>query len=208
MTKNFKRGAVIAAASAAVLSMTVATPSFAKGHGPRNFQISSSSVATTDQVQRPAPVAHVHVSVPVSITAIPSTVTKVGQIVRGAQFVAYKLADDATAIPATQPTTGGKPVKVEAVVNTDSVVRYALELDAPATAGTVKLAVYNAAGVGAFVTVTTDSAGAATATTSSVLTAAYAEPTKPALGEGKSVKGERGKHEGRQKMGERPGVGR
>ena len=204
MTKNFKRGAVIAAASAAVLSMTVATPSFAKGHGSRNFQISSSSVATTGQVERVAPVAHTHASVAVTITAIPSTVTKVSQIVRGAQFVAYKLADDATAIPATQPTTGGKPVKVEAVVNTDSVVRYALELDAPATAGTVKLAVYNAAGVGAFVTVTTDSAGVATATTSAALTTAYAEPTKPAFGEGKSVKGERGKHEGRQKMGRGP----
>ncbi len=202
MTKNFKRGAVIAAASAAVLSMTVATPSFAKGHGPRNFQISSSSVGTTDQVQRPAPVAHIHVSVPVSITAIPSTVTKVGQIVRGAQFVAYKLADDATALPATQPTTGGKPAKVEAEVGTDSVVRYSLELDAPKTAGTVKLAVYNAAGVGAFVTVTTDSAGVATATTSASLTAAYAEPTKPAFGEGKSMKGDRGMHKGRMERGE------
>ena len=204
MTKNFKRGAVIAAASAAVLSMTVATPSFAKGHGPRNFQISSSSVSTTDQVERVAPVAHIHTSLPVTITEIPSTVTKVGQIVRGAKFVAYKLADDATALPATQPTTGGKPAKVDAIVGTDSVVRYVLELDAPKTAGTVKLAVYNAAGVGAFVTVTTDSAGVATATTSAALTTAYAEPTKPALGEGKSVKGDRGERRGHGKMGRGP----
>ena len=208
MTKNFKRGAVIAAASAAVLSMTVATPSFAKGHGSRNFQISTSSAATTGQVNRVAPVAHTHASVSVTITAIPATVTKVGQIVRGAQFVAYKLTDDATAIPATQPTTGGKPLKVEAIVGTDSVVRYALELDAPLTAGTVKLAVYNSAGVGAFVTVTTDSAGVATATTSAALTTAYAEPTKPALGEGKSVKGERGNMFGRPPMGERQKMGR
>ena len=208
MTKNFKRGAVIAAASAAVFSMTVATPSFAKGHGPRNFQISSSSVSTTDQVERKAPAPHVHASLPVSITAIPSTVTKVGQIVRGAQFVTYKLADDATAIPATQPITGGKPSKVVAEVGTDNVVRYSLELDAPKTAGTVKLAVYNAAGVGAFVTVTTDSAGAATATTSAALTVAYAEPTKPAFGEGKGMNNDRGHDFGRPEKRERMKMGR
>ena len=203
MTKNFKRGAVFAASAAAVLSLTVATPSFAHDmKGPRGPQVSSSSSV---QVERVAPVAHFHAELPVTVTAIPSTVTKVGQIVRGAKFVAYKLAADATALPATQPTTAGKPAKVDAIVGTDNVVRYVLELDAPLTAGSVKFAVYNAAGVGAFVTVTTDAAGVATATTSAALTTAYAEPTKPALGEGKSVKGDRGmghgKRHGRMKMG-------
>ena len=207
MTKNFKRGAVMAASAAAILSMTIATPSFAKGHGPRGPQHSESS--STAQVERPAPVPHVHASVSVAITGIPETVTKVGQIVRGAKFVAYKLADDATAIPATQPTTGGKTAKVEANVGTGNAISYALELDAPKTAGTVKLAVYNAAGVGAFVTVTTDSAGVATATSSSALTTAYAEPTKPTFGNGKGMgKGEMGdrghKHEGRMPMGRGP----
>ena len=200
MTKNFKRGAVFAASAAAVLSMTVATPSFATG-----LKVAAVDGTTTSQFEREAPVAHVHASLPVTITAIPTTVTKVGQIVRGAKFVAYKLAADATALPATQPTTGGKPVKVDAIVGTDNVVRYVLELDAPKTAGTVKLAVYNAAGVGAFVTVTTDAAGVATATTSAALTTAYAEPTKPALGEGKSVKGDRGERRGHgHKMGRGP----
>jgi hypothetical protein len=197
MIKNLKRGAILAASAATVLSLTVVTPSFA--HAGKSFSTSTSGTAT-----RVAPVAHTHASLPVTITAIPTTVTKVGQIVRGAQFVAYKLAADATAIPATQPTTGGKPSKVDAIVGTDNVVRYALEIDAPTTAGTVKLAVYNAAGVGAFVTVTTDSAGVATATTSAALTTAYAEPTKPAMGEGKSVKGERGERRGHGKMGRGP----
>jgi hypothetical protein len=69
----------------------------------------------------------------------------------------------------------------------------------------VKLAVYNAAGVGAFVTVTTDSAGIATATTSAALTAAYAEQTRPAFGEGKGVKGDLDhKHGDRMRMGRGP----
>ncbi len=202
MTKNFKRGAVFAASAAAVLSLAVATPSFAHDmKGPRGPQASSSD----SQPERVAPVAHIHAELPVTLTAIPSTVTKVGQIVRGAQFVTYKLADDATAIPATKPTTGGKPSKVVANVGTDGKISYALEIDAPKTAGTVKLAVYNSAGVGAFVTVTTDSAGAATATTSAALTTAYAEPTKPALGEGKGKKGDRGERRGHgDKMGRGP----
>ena len=189
MTKNFKRGAVFAASAAAVLSMAVATPSFATG-----LKVAAVDGTTTSQFEREAPVAHVHASLPVTITAIPTTVTKVGQIVRGAKFVAYKLAADATALPATQPTTGGKPVKVDAIVGTDNVVRYVLELDAPKTAGTVKLAVYNAAGVGAFVTVTTDAAGVATATSSVALTTVWsAAPAgaikAPAAGEGKQGKG-------------------
>jgi hypothetical protein len=156
------------------------------------------------QVERPVKEAHTHASVSATITAIPSTVTNVGQIVRGAKFVAYKLAADATAIPSTQPTTGGKPAKVVAKVGTDNVVSYSVEIDAPVAAGTVKYAVYNAAGVGALVTVVTDAAGVATATTSVALTTAYAEPTKPALGVGKSVKGDRGERRGHGKMGRGP----
>ena len=203
MTKKFKRGAIAAASAAAVLSIAVATPSFAHGNkGPRGPQFSGASVS--GQVERPAKEAHTHATVSATITAIPETVTNVGQIVRGAQFVAYKLAADATAIPATQPTTGGTPVKVVAKVGAGNVVSYSVEIDAPLTAGTVKYAVYNAAGVGAFVTVTTDSAGVATATSSVALTTAYAEPTKPAFGEGKGVKGDRGDRRGHGKMGRGP----
>lgn len=200
MNKNLKRGALLAASAATVLSLTIATPSFAhdgKAKGPR----AGSSSSANENREAKAP--HAHASVAVSITAIPSTVTNVGQIVRGAKFVAYPLAADATAVPATKPTTGGKPVKVEAKVSSTNTISYELRIDAPATAGVKKFAVYNSANVAALVTVTTDSAGVATATSSAALTTAYAEPTKPAVGEGKGMKGDR-KHDGRMKMGRGP----
>ena len=191
---NMKRSAIIAASAATIFAMAIATPSFAA---------TSTSTSTSSEVKA----AHLHASVAVTINGVPSTVTNVGQIVRGAKFVSYKLAADATAIPATQPTTGGKPVKVEANVNSSNVVSYALKLDAPATAGTVKLAVYNAAGVGTLVTVTTDSAGVATATSATALTATYVAPTAPAMGEGKGMKGDRGEGHGKR-GGDRMKMGR
>jgi len=200
MNKNLKRGALLAASAATVLSLTIATPSFAhdgKAKGPR---AGSSSSANEN---RPVKAPHAHASVPVSITAIPSTVTNVGQIIRGAQFIAYPLAADATSVPATKPTTGGKPARVEAKVSSTNTISYELKLDAPATSAVARFAVYNSAGVASLVTVTTDSAGVATATASTALTTAYAEPTKPALGEGKGMKGDR-KHDGRMKMGRGP----
>lgn len=178
---NIKRSAVLAASAAAVLSLAVATPSFA--HQGVN---STSTDSTVTQVAR------TEATIAVTITDIPTTVTQVGKITRGAKFVAYALAADATAIPATQPTTGGKPARVVANVSSTNTVSYAVQIHLPVTAGTTKFAVYNAAGVGAFVTVTVDSTGVATATTSAALTTAYAEPTKPALGEGKGFKGKRG----------------
>ena len=188
MNKNFKRGAVLAASAATVLSLAVATPSFAHN------RVGSSS-ATSSTVAR---VAQTQATVAVTITDIPATVTEIGKITKGAKFVAYTLAADATAIPAVQPTTGGKPAKVVASVGADSKVSYAVQIKVPVTAATTKFAIYNAAGVGAFVTVTVDAAGVATATTSAALTTAYVEPTKPAYGEGKGVKGERGEHRGRR----------
>ena len=188
---NMKRSTIIVASAATIFSMALAAPSFAATPD-------SNSTSTSTEFKA----AHLHASVAVSITDIPATITKVGQIVRGAKFVAFKLADDATAIPATQPTTGGKPVRVEANVNSSNLVSYSLEFPAPATAGAVKLAVYNAAGVGTLVTVTTDSAGVATATSESALTAAYVAPTAPAMGEGKGMKAERGEGHGkRMRMG-------
>lgn len=191
---NIKRSTVIAASAATIFAMAIATPSFAA---------TSTSTSTSSEVKA----AHLHASVAVTINGVPSTVTNVGQIVRGAKFVSYKLAADATAIPATQPTTGGKPAKVEANVNSSNVVFYALKLDAPATAGTVKLAVYNAAGVGTLVSVTTDSTGVATATADSAISANYVAPTAPALGEGKGMKGERGEGHGKR-GGDRMKMGR
>ena len=195
MNKNFKRGAIVAASAAAVLSLAVATPSFAKGHGPRG------GFSTTAESNREAKVAHAHATVAATITAVPTTVTDAKLAARGAKFVAYKLAAYATAIPATQPTTGGKPVKVTGTSITAGVLNGTLSIDAGAASTTTKYAIYNAAGAGVFVTVATDAAGVATATASAALTAVYVAPTMPAHGTGKSVKGDRGSFSGSFKGG-------
>lgn len=145
-----------------------------------------------------AKAAHIHATVAVTISGVPTTVTEAKYAARGAKFVAYALAADATALPATQPTTGGKPVKVEGTTLTAGVLTGTIKINAGIAGTTTKYAIYNAAGVGSFVTVTVDAAGVATATASTPLAAAYVAPTAPAYGEGKSVKGERGKHGGRR----------
>jgi len=189
--KNIKRSAAIATGAAVALSLMASVPSFA-------VTTTDGSTTATPSTSTSATVARVETSLPVTITGIPAGTTKINQITRGAQFVAYKLAADATAIPATQPTTGGKPVKVEANISAEGVVSYSLDIHVAATASTTtKYAVYNAAGVGAFVTVVTDAAGtSATATTSAALTTAYTAPSTPALGAGKGVKGDRGERHG------------
>lgn len=141
---------------------------------------------------------HVHAIVAVTVTGIPTTVTDAKYASRGAKFVAYKLAADATAIPTTQPTTGGKPAKVEGSTIAAGVLTGTLKIDGGIAGSTTKYAIYNATGVGTLVTVTVDATGVATATSATPLTAVYVAPTAPAYGEGKSVKGERGKHGGRR----------
>ena len=182
---NMKRTAIIAASAATVFSLAVATPSFA--HGVKTGIKASATKA-----------AHLHATVAVTVTGIPTTVTDANAASRGAKFVAYALAADATAIPATQPTTGGKPVKVEGTTLASGSLTGTLKIDAGLAGSTTKYAIYNAAGVGTLVTVTVDAAGVATATAATALTAAYVAPTAPAMGEGKGMKGERGKHGGRR----------
>jgi hypothetical protein len=123
-------------------------------------------------------------------------VTDVRDAARGAKFVAYKLDAAAIELPATQPTTGGKPLKVMGTAIIDGVMTGTLKLDAGAASTTTKYAIYNAAGAATLVTVTVDAAGVATATAATSITAAYVAPTAPAMGEGKGVKVERGEHMG------------
>ncbi|MEY4436742.1 MAG: hypothetical protein RL100_206 [Actinomycetota bacterium] len=182
MNKTLKRKAVIAAGTATVLALAAATPSFAHMRDGMN-----DSSATTK-------FAHVHATIAGTVTAVPTTVTDVRDAARGAKFVAYKLDAAATELPATQPTTGGKPLKVMGTAITDGVLTGTLKLDAGANGTITKYAIYNAAGAGTLVTVTVDAAGVATATATNAITATYVAPTAPALGEGKSVKGE---HRGR-----------
>ena len=189
MNKTLKRKAAIAAGAATVLALAAATPSFAHMRDGMN-----DSSATTK-------VAHAHATVAATITAVPTTITDVREAARGAKFVAYKLDAAATELPATQPTTGGKPVKVMGTSITDGVLTGTLKLDAGAASTTTKYAIYNAAGAGTLVTVTVDAAGVATANAATALTSVYAAPTLPALGEGKSVKSDRG-----MKLGHKRGM--
>lgn len=196
MNKTLKRKAAIAAGAATVLALAAATPSFAHMRDGMN-----DSSATTK-------IAHAHATVAATITAVPTTVTDVRDAARGAKFVAYKLDAAATELPETQPTTGGKPVKVMGTAITDGVLTGTLRLDAGAASTTTKYAIYNAAGAATLVTVTVDAAGVATATAATQITAAYVAPTTPAMGEGKGVKGERGEHKGKGKgHGEHRGWG-
>ena len=190
MNKTFKRGAIIAASAATVLSLAVAAPSFAHENKARSSSSSSESKSV-----------HIHATVAATITGVPTTVTTAYSAAKGAKFVAYPLAADATALPASQPTTGGKPLKVSGTTLTAGVLTGTVSFKLHAFSTTAKYAVYNAAGVGSFVVVTSDAAGVATATATPALTAAYVAPTAPALGEGKSVKGDRGEHNGTYAIG-------
>lgn len=164
MNKNFKKGAIIAASAASILSLAVATPSFA--HSAKTFSSTSRTLSSD----------HIHASLPVTVTAVPSTVSVLRDAAAGAKFVAYTLATDATAIPATQPTTGGKYLKVSGTSLTAGVLTGTLKIDAGVANTTTKYAIYNAAGVGSFVVVTVDAAGVATAAAATPLTATYVAP--------------------------------
>ncbi|MEY4425355.1 MAG: hypothetical protein RJB56_982 [Actinomycetota bacterium] len=196
MKKNLKRGVIAAAGAATLLSLVVATPSFAhdagKARGPK-----AGVSASFDSTDRAVKAAHAHASLAVTITGVSTDITDAAVAARGAKFVAYKLAADATAIPATVPTTGGKPVRVEGTSLAAGVLTGTLRIDAGAASTVTKYAIYNAAGVGSFVTVTVDAAGVATATTSTALTTVWAAPSTGDLGIKGGHKGE-GKKSGKK----------
>ncbi len=189
--KNFKRNLVAAAGAATVLSLALATPSFAhpsiKGSVAKDVKSSASAPR----------VAAATATVSASITGIPSTVTDAHAAEHGARFVVYKLAADATAAPATQPTTGGHPIGIRGGVLANGTLTGSLGLKGGAASTTTKFAIYSTSGGSAiFATVTVDAAGVASATTSGALTAAFDATLKaPAKGEGKSHgKGHKGDH--------------
>jgi hypothetical protein len=195
MKKNLKRGVIAAAGAATLLSLVVATPSFAhdagKARGPK-----AGVSASFDSTDRAVKAPHAHASLAVTITGVSTDITDAHIAGHGAKFVAYALAADATAIPATQPTTGGKPVRVEGTVLAAGVLTGTLQIDAGAAGSVTKYAIYNAAGVGSLVTVTVDAAGVATATSSAALTTVWAAPAAGDLGP-KGPKGPKGSKGGR-----------
>ena len=197
--KNFKRNVVAAAGVATVLSLALATPSFA-------HPSVKGSVAKASKAAASAPrVAAAMATVSATITGVPTTVTDAHAAEHGARFVVYPLAADATSAPATQPTTGGHPIGIRGGTLTNGVLTGNLGLKGGAAGTTTKLAIYPTSGGSAiFATVTVDAAGVATAVTSGALTATFDATLKePALGEGKSPKGDRSSRHGQGPKGDR-----
>jgi len=194
--KNVKRNVVAAAGVATVLSLALATPSFAHPSIKGSVESHSKGSASAPRV------AAAKATVSATITAVPTTVTDSRAAEHGARFVAYKLATDATDAPATQPTTGGHPVGIRGGTLANGVLTGTIDLKGGAAGTTTKFAIYpTSGGTPIFATVTVDAAGKATATTSAALTATFDATLKaPALGEGKSPKGDRSsKHGGGSK---------
>ena len=197
-SKNFKRNVVAAASVATVLSLALATPSFA--HPSVKGSVSKASKASASAPRVAAAMA----TVSATITGVPTTVTDAHVAEHGARFVIYPLAADATLAPATQPTTGGHPIGIRGGTLTDGVLTGKLGLKGGAAGTTTKLAIYPTSGGSAiFATVTVDANGVATAVTSGALTATFDATLKePAHGDGKSPKGDRGERHGQGPMGD------
>lgn len=198
-SKNFKRNIVAAAGVATVLSLALATPSFA--HPSVAGSVAKAAKSSTSAPRVDAAMA----TVSATITGVPTTVLDSHAAAHGARFVAYKLAADATAAPATQPATGGHPIGIRGGTIVNGVLTGNLGLKGGAAGTTTKLAIYPTSGGSAiFATVTVDAAGVASATTSGALTATFDPNLKaPAMGEGKGPKGERGAHHGKGHKGQK-----
>lgn len=202
MNQKFKKTAIAAAGVATVLSLAIATPSLA--HGNKGNKPAAGSTSSSVRAEN-----HAHVSITATVTAVPTAVADAKAAAHGAIFTVYKLAADATAAPATQPTTGGKPVHIKDGTLAAGTLTGTLPLRAGEASTTTKYAIYSSTGVATFVSVSVDAAGVATATPTVSLTAAYVAPTQPALGEGKGPKGDdRGKGPKGDDRGDRHGKGR
>jgi hypothetical protein len=185
MKLKTKRSAIAVIGATSILAFAVATPSFA------HDRVSGSSTETSSTTE----VEAVKATVAATITAVPTTVTSAKAAAHGTQFIVYKLGDDATAVPATQPTVGGKRIHVKSGTLTDGTLTGVLELKGGLAGTNTNYAIYTADGATAiFATVTVDATGTvATATTSADVTAAYTAPTAKAA---KAQKGKHGKKHG------------
>lgn len=201
MNKNFKRNAIAAAGVATILSLVVASPSLAHDGGKKGKGAAAGSSTSAHVVSGTA------ASLAVTVTAVPTTVTDAASAARGASFTVYTLDATATAVPATQPTTGGKKVHVQPTGTlANGTLTATLMLKGGAASTTTNYAIYPANGGAAiFATVTVDANSVATVTSSAALTAAYVAPTAPALGEGKGMKGN-GEGKGKKGKGMKDGA--
>ena len=154
-----------------------------------------------------------HVTVSAVVTSIPSSVTSSHQASRGAYFTVYALEDEATVLPSTEPSTGGRRVPVMPERSADGSFNDVLSgttlngvvgLHADED-GLAKFALYPSDGTTAvLVTVTTDSNGNSSADTSNSLSVAYSDAVAaeaPSMGMGPGHdKGDR-RHGGREGHG-------
>jgi hypothetical protein len=134
---------------------------------PAAAQDNAASSSTSSAVERPDH-DHAHATVSATITGIPATVTSSHEASHGAYFTVYKLSASATAVPASEPTTGA----AEPVISGTSLTA---TLGFPAdVVGISKYALYPSDGTAAIlVTVNVSDAGVATVTSSRPLTVAY-----------------------------------
>ena len=199
MEKKALKLTAIAAGAFVLAGTAFAAPSFAHQKGT-----SSSTSASKDasdvrgKFKQGAKAQGAKSTIAATITGVPSTVTDLEVAEHSALFMGYEFT---TTAPTAQPTTGGRPVHFEATALTAGTVTGNLEFKSPKTAGTYKLAVYTSStdATADIVTIVVDTAGVATATSSSALTATYdanvTRPTPPAgekLGKGGKGKGGHG----------------
>jgi hypothetical protein len=212
MEKKALKLTAIAAGAIVLAGTAFAAPSFAHQKGnSSSFSASKDASDVLGKFKQGPKAQGAKATLAATITGVPTTVTDLEVAEHSALFMGYEYS---TTAPTTQPTTGGRPVHFEATALANGTVTGTLEFKAPKTAGTYKLAVYTSSSdaTADLVTIVVDSAGVATATSSSALTATYdanvTRPTPPA-GEkpGKDGKGKGGHGKGGPGHGPKDGAG-
>ncbi len=216
MEKKTLKLTAIAAGAVVLAGAAFASPSFASAKHTSVKAASSSSTGTTGtaptwggksgdavdgKFKRGLPADRVESTVAATITGVPSTVTDLEVAEHSALFFAYEYTGTA---PTTQPTTGGHPARFEATALSNGTVTGTLGFLSPKTAGTYNVAVYTSStdATADLVTIVVDSAGKATATSATALTATYDATAAakgpgfggPGFGPGKDGKGPKGDH--------------
>jgi hypothetical protein len=221
MEKKTLKLTAVAAGAVVLAGAAFASPSFASAKHTSVKAASSSSTGTTGtaptwggksgdavdgKFKGGIPADRVESTVAATITGVPSTVTDVEAAEHSAFFVAYDYTGTA---PTTQPTTGGHPARFEATALANGTVTGTLGFLTPKTAGTYNVAVYTSStdATPDLVTIVVDSAGKATATSATSISATYDATAAakgpgfggpgagaPGFGPGKNGHGPRGGH--------------
>ena len=224
---NSKRKRIVAiAGAAAIVAASLSTPAWAHGgKGGRGgdaanqgtSQTSSSSSTSSQSAQSAQSAQGTQGMLEATITGVPSSVTDAFTASAGAYFTAYQLDAAATTLPAAQPTTGAIRIGVRGGTLTAGTLSGNTGLPGAAASSTTKYAVYPSTGGSAsLVTVSVSSAGIATATASTPLTATYdatvasTRPTRGDAGQGGAgqpsavkVRGGKGGHGGKGNLASR-----